>query len=481
MAETETFFFCILGLLCYTRATLQPVLAGWEVLFNMKFLRLLTAAAAVLSLASAVSLAEERDLFDEAPWYVGGGLGYQHYEGDEQVDRGVFLGGRLGYDFNKYAGVEFGLDFAPVVKDGDFKDPNRDLLHEDVWALRLAVDGLLHLRNAHNLHWDPYLSVGGGMMYYEEDFGNSNPELMVNAGVGLFYHFNDVWSARFDWRSAVAGADTEFNQYLFAGVNYRWGAAVKPVYSVSGGDIDSDGDGLLDSEEANIGTDPFNPDTDGDGLSDGEEVHNYKTDPLNPDTDYDGLKDGAEALVYKTNPLELDTDKGGVSDGHEVIEDSTDPLNPADDLQLFTLQIEFDYDRATLRPQYHKDLDVIIKVLHRDPGATARIEGHADKRPKSQHAYNMRLSERRARAVLDYIANAGGIDRSRLTAVGYGFTRPLAPNDTEENMQKNRRTEIYIRPSGQAEVHTTTGEALNPETAQPIEAAPAPAAPASTP
>ncbi len=433
----------------------------------MNYFRNFVMAGLALALGLSSARAEERDLFDEAPWYAGFGLGFQHYEGDEQVDRGVFLGGRLGHDFNRFLGVELGLDFAPAIQDGSFDDPSRDLLKDDIWGLRLSVDALLHLRNAKNLRWDPYLSAGVGLMYYEEDLEGSNPEFFANLGAGLFYHLSDVWSLRFDWRSAVVGGDTEFNQYLLAGANYRWGAVVKPVYSVSGGDIDSDGDGLLDSEEATLGTDPFNPDTDGDGLSDGEEVRAQKTDPLNPDSDWDGLKDGPEVMVYKTNPLDPDTDKGGVTDGHEVIEDGTDPLNPADDLQLFTLQIEFDYDRANLRPQYHKDLDVIVKVLQRDPGATARIEGHADKRPKSQHAYNMRLSERRARAVLDYIAGAGGIDRARLAAVGYGFTRPVAPNDNETNMQRNRRTEIYIRPSGQVEVQATGGHALDTETAQP--------------
>jgi hypothetical protein len=73
--------------------------------------------------------------------------------------------------------------------------------------------------------------------------------------------------------------------------------------------------------------------------------------------------------------------------------------------------------------------------------------------------------------VLEHLATVGGIDRSRLTSVGYGFTRPVAPNDTEANMQKNRRTEIYIRPSGQAEVHTTSGAAMNVDNAQPVDAA----------
>jgi outer membrane protein OmpA-like peptidoglycan-associated protein len=194
-----------------------------------------------------------------------------------------------------------------------------------------------------------------------------------------------------------------------------------------------------------IGTDPFNPDTDGDGLTDGEEVKTYKTNPLNPDTDYDGLKDGAEVHTYKTDPLNADTDNGGVRDGHEVIEDSTNPLDPADDLILYTLNIEFDYDKDVIKPQYFDKLDIIVKVLQRDPEATARIEGHADKRPKSDRTYNLDLSERRAKAARRYVQEVGGIAVERMTVHGYGFDRPIAPNDNEENMAKNRRVEVYIR------------------------------------
>ncbi len=218
-----------------------------------------------------------------------------------------------------------------------------------------------------------------------------------------------------------------------------------------GGDIDSDGDGLYDKDEAVVGTDPYNPDTDGDGLSDGDEHfgrRGYTTDPLNPDSDWDGLKDGAEVLTYKTHPLEPDTDKGGVTDGHEVIEDGTNPLDPADDLQKFTLLIEFDYDKSFIRPQYYKDLEPVVKVLQRSPDATVRVEGHADKRKRSTREYNQKLSERRANAVKDYLVQKSGISAANVTAVGYGFDRPVALNDTEENMQKNRRTDIYIKKGG---------------------------------
>jgi hypothetical protein len=90
---------------------------------------------------------------------------------------------------------------------------------------------------------------------------------------------------------------------------------------------DSDGDGLSDAEEFELGTDPSSPDTDGDGLGDGAEVNEYGTDPRNIDTDGDRLNDGEEVDVYFTDPLNPDSDQDGLSDGAEVIEHGTDPLN----------------------------------------------------------------------------------------------------------------------------------------------------------
>ncbi len=433
----------------------------------MKYNRWLLAAMVAIGVStSPFAKAAERDLFEEAPWYVGFGVGHFNFEGDFVAQDGFFAGLRLGYDLHEYVGFELGLDFAPTLDNTEFDEgDNRYALTDDTSALRLSADVLFHLRNTKDLHWDPYLAVGVNYMSYDDDIDNDggSDAFGVQAGAGLFYHFNDAWSIRGDWRTTLTGESTEFASVTFVGLNYRWGTRIAPKYNLSGGDLDSDGDGLMDSRESEIGTNPFDPDTDKDGLSDGEEVLTYTTDPLNPDTDWDGLKDGAEVLTYKTDPKNADTDNGGVKDGHEVVEDETNPLDPADDLQLFTLNIEFDYDKSILRSQYHDELDVVVKVLQRDPGATARIEGHADKRPTSKRDYNIRLSERRAKAVLDYIADVGGIERSRMTSHGYGFDRPIAPNDNEINMQKNRRTEIYIR-KGNEGIISPTGEVIDLKT-----------------
>ena len=211
---------------------------------------------------------------------------------------------------------------------------------------------------------------------------------------------------------------------------------------------DTDGDGLNDGAEVlTHKTDPLNPDTDGDGLKDGPEVHTYGTDPLNVDSDMDLLTDGQEVHTHRTNPMDADTDDGGVQDGHEVIEDFTNPLDGADDLLRYELLIEFDYNKATIRNADYNELDTIIKVMKRDPGATLTVEGHADRRKNSKADYNKKLSARRAISVKNYLIEHGGLAGSRIATKGLGFERPLVPNDTEANMQRNRRVEIYIRKS----------------------------------
>jgi hypothetical protein len=93
------------------------------------------------------------------------------------------------------------------------------------------------------------------------------------------------------------------------------------------GPVDTDGDGLTDDEEADLGTDPELADTDGDGLDDGVEV-DEATDPTNADSDGDGLGDGDE-ITAGTDPLVEDTDGDSYTDGDEV-HGNTDPLDAED-------------------------------------------------------------------------------------------------------------------------------------------------------
>ena len=405
-------------------------------------------------------------------WYVSPGVGMMFFEGNQCVDEGLNMVLRLGYDLDEHWGVEGGVSWAPnITRNGHMSkgsggsggcdpcgnpigggDGRCNVTGQSIRGLFL--DGLYHFDRFER--FDPYLAAGVGTYRANDRVfceGSRRQVTGPRVGAGMFYHLNDAWSLRADARTFMAVDDTcEFMYTADLGVAYRFGgsdgADVDPVPAgLANMSKDSDGDGLTDEEEAALGTDPFNKDTDGDGLTDGDEVNKYKTDPLNKDTDFDALTDGQEVLKYKTNPLERDTDKGGVADGHEVIEDHTDPLDPTDDLMLFEVYIQFDYDTTIIKPQYFPEIDQIVNVLNRKPGAIAVIEGHADRRTRSSRKYNQDLSERRAQAVLSYMAGKG-VETSRLNAVGYGFTRPKVQPDLVNGNPENRRVEIYIRGAG---------------------------------
>ncbi len=401
---------------------------------------------------------------DEVKWYFSAGLGILDFEGDEEVEDGTGLMLHLGYDYNEWWTIEAGLAIMPTLNENTYgqttpgvngapdvfvmRQPLTETIGDDrTWAMGASIDALFHFTRWERI--DPYLALGFGLVFYADDFADGSVDAALRAGGGVMYHFNDEWALNVGGRALIAGEDTEANSMLEAGVVWYWGAHVpfKPV--ATGGPKDSDADGLLDDEERTIGTDPFDPDTDKDGLKDGAEVHTHKTDPLNPDTDSDGLLDGVEVYQHKTDPLLRDTDDGGVSDGHEVVEDGTDPLDPSDDLVLFELYIQFDYDKAIIKPNYFDQLNVIAKVLKRHPGSTASIEGHTDRTKKSLPKYNKELSVRRANAVLNYLTSKQGIAKDRLSSTGHGFERPkVTPIDLVNGNPENRRVEVYIKGAG---------------------------------
>jgi outer membrane protein OmpA-like peptidoglycan-associated protein len=211
---------------------------------------------------------------------------------------------------------------------------------------------------------------------------------------------------------------------------------------------DSDNDGLLDGNEINIHrTNPMNADTDGDGLNDGAEVNTHKTDPLKADTDGDTLLDGDEVNRHRTSPLRMDTDNGSIDDGTEVRR-GTDPLVAADDLikeeivvgQVIILEgINFETNSARITPDSEARLQTTLATLRNNPNIEVEISGHTDSR--GTDANNQSLSERRANSVKDWLVS-NGISSSRITTVGYGESKPIAPNDSPENMLRNRRIEF---------------------------------------
>jgi OmpA-OmpF porin, OOP family len=101
----------------------------------------------------------------------------------------------------------------------------------------------------------------------------------------------------------------------------------------------------------------------------------------------------------------------------------------------------FDFDKWDLRPESFVELDRVVKLLKENPKIEIEMSAHTDS--KGSDEYNFRLSDNRARSVMEYILSKG-IDASRITSKGYGESMPVAENETDEGRQLNRRVEFKI-------------------------------------
>ncbi len=110
-----------------------------------------------------------------------------------------------------------------------------------------------------------------------------------------------------------------------------------------------------------------------------------------------------------------------------------------------TLKVLFDFDSAELRPESITELERVVKFMGDVPFATTLVEGHTDS--VGADAYNSALSDRRAKAVFDYLSSRG-VDPARMKSVGKGESAPIADNDTAEGRQENRRVMLIRTDSG---------------------------------
>jgi len=103
--------------------------------------------------------------------------------------------------------------------------------------------------------------------------------------------------------------------------------------------------------------------------------------------------------------------------------------------------IYFDFDKTTLKKESFVELNKVVDFLNRNPHVEIEISGHTDS--KGSDEYNLNLSQGRSQSVVDYIVSQG-IEGYRLTAHGYGETKPIDTNDSEAGRANNRRVEVTV-------------------------------------
>jgi len=112
----------------------------------------------------------------------------------------------------------------------------------------------------------------------------------------------------------------------------------------------------------------------------------------------------------------------------------------------FKGDVTFDTNSTAVRPGLYSEINRVAGVLSQYPNTLVRVEGHTDSRGTNE--YNQDLSNRRAAAVKTLLVQRG-VAESRIEAVGFGETMPVATNDTEAGRARNRRVEIKIAPQTQ--------------------------------
>ncbi len=214
---------------------------------------------------------------------------------------------------------------------------------------------------------------------------------------------------------------------------------------------DTDGDGIPDPQDSCptvAGIPEFDgcPDTDGDHIPDKNDSCPTEKGLLQfngcPDTDGDGLIDKIDSCPQVPGPAS--------NHGCPVVEKVEPKKEPTkveltkeeeDVINKVFKNLEFETGKAVIRDASFASLNELSVLMKKKPKFKLLIDGHTDNVGKAP--YNMKLSQNRADAVKKYLVEKG-IDPSRITAKGYGMTKPVASNKTPEGRQKNRRVEFTI-------------------------------------
>jgi outer membrane protein OmpA-like peptidoglycan-associated protein len=407
----------------------------------------------------------------------------------------TYVGGRLGWFPRTWGGIEVAAGLTPTGEDRIGGGPDVNFISGSgnlvftPWSRRaggpfaFAGFGGSQLRNGQSLN-QTNLELGGGMrMWFTDNVGlrlevrdlhwvpNSRayaPTDIVMIGAGLTMalgaHQRDT-----DEDGVPDKLDTCPNTPRGAKVN------------ASGCPLDSDGDKVFDGLDkcpdtpkgCTVDANGCPSDADGDGVCDG-----LDTCPDTPkgatvdangcpkDSDGDGVLDGIDqcpntpkGAVVDEHGCPKDADGDGVPDGLDRCP-GTPPGTTVDktgcppevsareeemlDTGRMRLQgLGFATGAATILPASYAALDAVGTLLRQWPDLKIEVGGHTDS--KGNDAANLKLSQARADSVVAYLTQKyPDIKPERLTAKGYGETRPIVPNTSPANMEKNRRVEFVV-------------------------------------
>lgn len=440
----------------------------------------LLATALIISATTALGAVKEES-FTVSP-VIGGYV----FDGGNSLDSTFFFGIRGGYNFTKNFGIEAVYDYATGTdeKNGPLTDITLHRMGGEV-LYNFFPDSV----------FVPYVAAGVSRVKFEGGGAGYGTYGAFDYGVGAKYFLNDDFALRADLRHIIyranSGTNNDFEFSLGAYVQLGGTQPVmkavtpapapepapapapakvvaepvaEPAKIVAPPPVeapvvvapvpvpvpvpvpippaDSDSDGVIDVRDACPGTPA--------GVAVG-------SNGCPVDTDKDGVADyldkcpGTPAgAAVDAAGCPIDSDKDGVADYLDKCPGTA--AGVAVDAKGCTLAaakkfcdkpaviaISFDSGKADIKAEFHDELDTLGNFLKEFPNSKGTIEGYTDN--AGDKASNIKLSQRRADSVRNYILNKSGIASERIKAAGYGPAKPVADNKTKEGKAKNRRIE----------------------------------------
>jgi outer membrane protein OmpA-like peptidoglycan-associated protein len=349
----------------------------------------------------------------------------------------------------------------------------------------LAFDGAIeydfrYLAGMEEGWFAPYIGTGLGYYNLDNEGGST-----FNAGLGFDFYINEnvVINVQSLYKHAFESDQFSYTQHV-AGVKILFGGKdtdgdgiydrkddcpETPGLPEFNGCPDDDLDGIKNSEDdcpqtAGPAENNGCPDSDGDGILDKNDECPDEVGPAynngcpDPDSDGDGILDSKDECPNEPGVPEengcpvKDRDNDGVPDDRDQCPDKAGtmanngcPEVPTEkeqvELNQYAKTILFDTGKSSIKKESEETMEAIKEILMKYPDAKFTVEGHTDSVGSEKN--NQALSDSRANAVRDWLVGHG-IDKFRLSATGFGESKPIASNKTKEGRAKNRRVEINL-------------------------------------
>ena len=450
----------------------------------MKHLKLAVIALFTLALAGNINAQDENN-----PWVIGFGINsVDMYSGTDTSSQFEDLLGSSDWNTlpsisrisaEKYLEKGFTLQMSGTLNKitQEFAEDDSDYL---LWSIGAAVKYDLNTLFGETGWFDPYVGVGGDYVVSEK---NDQSELMAVGSIGFNVWFNDNLGLNFNHSDKLGFAKNVRSHYQNSlGLVIKFGGKDTdgdgvydkndacpevPGLEEFNGCPDADGDGIKDSDDAcpNVaGLAVMNgcPDADADGVADKDDMcPNVKGTKANkgcPDTDGDGVVDKNDKCATEAGPMANggcpwpDTDGDSILDKDDkcptvagIASEGGCPEIISNEAKMgigaFTEAILFNIESASFQRGVEKALDGMLVIINEFPEANFAIRGYTD--TSGSVSGNLKLSNARANAVLDYLVE-NGIDAARLTATGFGQESPSSSNKTRAGRVQNRRVEVKV-------------------------------------